>query len=207
MAKTSLSSRIDLWSDENNLIEVLRRGDDAAWRYVYKITWPLISGYVMAQGGSEDDAKEAHQLAMTVLYEKRYTLTASIKTYTFAVAKYTWWQINKKRGKMIPYEPDPLYNGNEDDENDPLDNLGVIGPDGVENPYDSSELPSVDEVLDYIKTIDNPCRDLLLDHYIGQIKYEEIADETNQKSGTIRQQANRCLEKVKQYFLNRNNNQ
>jgi DNA-directed RNA polymerase specialized sigma24 family protein len=206
MSKTNASSEKKAWSNEKELIEAMSRGSDAAWRYVYKDNWPSISVYVLAQGGSDDDAKEVHQVAMTTLYDKLHILTVSIKTFAFAVAKYTWWAMNKKRGKMIPYEPNPVYNGDGENEDDPLDDLGVIGTDGVENPFDSSELPSIDEVLDYIKTIDNPCRDLLLDHYIGQIKYEELAEETNEKSGTLRQRANRCLDRVKQHFLNRSKN-
>lgn len=203
MAKTISGSGKTTWSDENKLIEALCQGNDAAWRYIYQDNWPLISSYVLAQGGSDDDAKEVHQTAMVVLSDKLHTLRVKIKTFAFAVAKYTWWAMSKKKGKTVPYEPDPLYNGDGEDEDDPLEGLGFIGADGVENPFDSSELPSLDEVLDYIKKMDNPCRDLLLDHYMGQIKYEEMAEETNQKAGTLRQRAKRCLDEVRDYFLNR----
>ena len=127
------------------LIEALLQGNDSAWRYVYLASWPKISGYVIAQGGSEDDAKEVHQVAMVVLYEKLYMLTVPVEGYTFAVAKYSWWQMNKKRGKHVPYEPDPLYNGENDNDDDPLDGLSFIGPDGIENPFDSSDLPTIDQ--------------------------------------------------------------
>ncbi|GAB3962764.1 hypothetical protein GCM10028805_64530 [Spirosoma harenae] len=207
MANTISGSRKTTWSNEYELIEALIQGNDAAWRQVYLENWPFISSYVLGQGGSDDDAREVHQIAMVTLSNKLHTLQVRIRTYAFAVAKYTWWDINKKRGKNIPYEPDPLYNGDGEEEDDALDGLGFIGTDGVENPFDSSELPSIDEVLDYIKTMDNPCRDLLLDHYMGQIKYEEMAEETNQKAGTLRQRAKRCLAEVKDYFLNRNKDQ
>lgn len=183
------------------LVEDLLQGDNATWKYLYNATWPKISGYVMAQGGSDDDAKEVHQVALIVLYKKLYALTVSVETFAFAVAKYSWWQMNKKKGKHIPYEPNPVYNGEDDDDNDPLDGLSFIGSDGIENPFDSSDLPSIDEVLDYIKTMGNPCSDLLLDHYIGKISYGEMAEEIKGKPGTIRQQASRCLEKVRKHFL------
>lgn len=68
--------------------------------------------------------------------------------------------------------------------------------------WGKSDLPTIDEIVDYIKTMGPPCTELLLDHYFAKVSFEEMAEENQEKPGTIRRRAFDCRERVKKYFMN-----
>lgn len=76
------------------LLQQLREEKDAPFELLYKTCFPPIAAYITQHRGSTADAEDVFQEAIIVLVHKLrqpgFALSASLKTYLFAIAKNTW---------------------------------------------------------------------------------------------------------------------
>jgi RNA polymerase sigma factor (sigma-70 family) len=76
------------------LLNRLRAEENASFELLYAFYFPAIAAFVVQNRGSHADAEDIFQEAVMVLLEKvrqpNFELTSSLKTYLFAIAKYTW---------------------------------------------------------------------------------------------------------------------
>lgn len=66
--------------------------------------FPKVCNYIIANQGTEDEAKDVFQESVVIFYEKvqedRFELSASINTYIFSVCKNIWFAKLRARGKV-----------------------------------------------------------------------------------------------------------
>ena len=117
------------YQTEAILLEAVRQGDDKAFYELYKAFYPMIVHMVITNNGSEIEAKDIYQDAMTVVYErlidKQFELSCSIKTYVYAVSRNMWLKYltrhKRLQGKIenieqVPYELKELEYKKEEEE-------------------------------------------------------------------------------------------
>lgn len=79
---------------DDTLLYQLKSEDNAAFKLLYKFYFPSVANYVTNNYGNEADAEDIFQEAIIVLLNKvrqnNFVLTATLKTYLFAIAKNLW---------------------------------------------------------------------------------------------------------------------
>lgn len=90
---------------DTSLIKALREGDHVkAIDVLYEGTFTSILRYVQRNSGTVADAEDVFQDAMLILLDKSkqegFLLTASVKTYLFAVSRNIWLKRLRERAKF-----------------------------------------------------------------------------------------------------------
>jgi RNA polymerase sigma factor (sigma-70 family) len=79
---------------DDTLIDKLKKEDSASFGLLYKLYFPTIANFIKQNSGSAQDAEDIFQETIIVLLKKvrqpEFVLTASLKTYLFAIAKNCW---------------------------------------------------------------------------------------------------------------------
>lgn len=158
---------------------------------IYKQYFPAIKKYIMKNSGTEADAEDIFQDAMVVILEKYmlddFKLTATLKTYTYAVSKNLWLKrlrAKKKERNQLSLEKQEFY----DDIQSSIEN----------------ELTLIDRAMRLMNMVSKHCHRLLSDVFFNGKEIEEIREEygytsrhnaTNQKYKCLAQA--RKLAKIK----------
>ncbi len=179
---------------EQQLLTELARGERKATEQVYKQYYKMVTVWIQQNGGTEPDAADIYQEAVTILFEKAqsedFRLTCKIGTYLFAVGKHLWY----KRVQQIQKRPGALP-----------DNAG--SEDGADWAYED-DLKSHKERENHYAQLDTsldqlgePCRSLLKAFYQEDKSMQEIAAEfgyTNPENAKT--QKYKCLVRLKKIF-------
>ncbi|MFK8105267.1 MAG: RNA polymerase sigma factor [Saprospiraceae bacterium] len=176
-------------SDEDILI-ALQASDaketDAALRHLYAMQYPVIASFIKRNSGSEEDAADVFQDAITVFYHKirsgELQLNCAIQTYLYAVAKNLWFYKLRKQQKMVTIEPSATEIVNIEESS-----LAIL-----------IKTEEKEVVTSMMKQIGVSCQKILKLYYFDRLRMKEIAARMalaneqvakNKKSG--------CLKKLK----------
>ena len=91
-------------------VAALRRREDAAFRLLYTRYYPMVEWMVLRNQGTKDDAADVFQETLLVLIRNLdsddWQLTASLKTYLYAVSHKQWMKRlhQKNRYKIVQEE-------------------------------------------------------------------------------------------------------
>lgn len=145
------------------LLDRIRRGDEEALVTLYRENRAMITGYVLHNQGSADDAEDLLQEAVVILWERvrggTFEYTAKLSTFLYGTARNLWLRRLARKRKEAPRGGDP------DDPPDPdLSPLEVLMEDER-----TAALASAMERLG------DPCRAILLLYYYEELPMEEIA--------------------------------
>lgn len=98
---------------EGNIIGRLKDGHPCAFDLLYRTYYPVIERFILANSGSEDDAKDIFQETLLVfnrnLSNENFNLTSSLKTYLYSISKNLWLKSLRGRkvmNSLIPTEED-----------------------------------------------------------------------------------------------------
>ena len=90
---------------DTELLEGLRRGTNDVVSYIYKSSFPSILHLILANNGTEDEAKDIFQEAVMVLYDKvlqhDFVLRSKISTFLYAVCRRLWLKQLRKRDHTV----------------------------------------------------------------------------------------------------------
>ncbi len=182
-------------NNEQQLLKALAKGERAATEQIYKQQFPVISGWLIKNGGSPDDAADLFQEAIVVLFGKvqnaDFTLTCAIGTYLFSISKHLWYKKLQQQQK----EPTRLYDNTESDE----DGLGIAYDEDV-NVHHEREA-HFDQLNNALDQIGEPCRSLLQAFYHKDKSMQEIAADfgyTNPENAKT--QKYKCLTRLRKLF-------
>ncbi|MBC9931790.1 RNA polymerase sigma factor [Chitinophaga qingshengii] len=93
---------------DRELISELKAGSHHATVAIYRQYFPVIAAYVQQHGGHTADAEDVFQETMLVLVQKiqspDFTLTASLKTYLYAIARNHWSKRLRDNRLLLPGE-------------------------------------------------------------------------------------------------------
>lgn len=102
-------------------LSIIRSGNAAGLRTIYKDFLPRIARHIMNKGGSYDDAKDVFQDAIIVLYEKTqqpdFELTSRFYTFLFGICRNIWGnRLQKKSRTEVTIPEDAKYKSDTDTE-------------------------------------------------------------------------------------------
>jgi len=86
-----------------NTIGQLKEGHACAFDLLYRTYYPVIERFILANSGSQEDAKDIFQETLLIfnqnLAKEDFTLTSSLKTYLYSISKNLW--LKSLRGRKI----------------------------------------------------------------------------------------------------------
>lgn len=131
---------------------------------IYKLYFPTIKRYILKNSGTEADAEDIFQDAMVVILEKYmlddFKLTATLKTYIYAVSKNLW--LKKLRHKKREQSELSLENQKFYEE------IQL----SIEN-----ELSIMDKAMRLMNLVSKHCHRLLSDVFFNGKEIDEIREE------------------------------
>ncbi len=87
--------------EDQDILLRIRKEENAAFQLLYKFYFPTIQKYILQNSGTIADAEDIFQESLITLIHKSrdpaFVLSASLKTYLFAIAKNLW--LKKLRDK------------------------------------------------------------------------------------------------------------
>jgi RNA polymerase sigma factor (sigma-70 family) len=105
------SFKIMLKEDDDILLKI-RREENAAFDLLYKFYFPSVAYYIQQNSGNTADAEDVFQETIIVLLQKtkesHFVLTASLKTYLFAIAKNIWLK-RLRNSHLLFYEKIEIF--------------------------------------------------------------------------------------------------
>lgn len=92
---------------DTSLLEQIKEGDNASFEILYRFYFPSVASYIKQNQGNKEDAEDVFQEAILVLLEKvkqpDFNLSASLKTYLYAICKNIWLK-RLRSSKLISVE-------------------------------------------------------------------------------------------------------
>jgi DNA-directed RNA polymerase specialized sigma24 family protein len=99
-----------------NILTELKTEKNGTYQELYILCFEDVKRFITGRGGTAEDAEDIFQDSLIVLVEKLrrddFALTASLKTYLTAIAKYIWFKQYKKgilQNNVISYVTDEMY--------------------------------------------------------------------------------------------------
>lgn len=178
-----------LFETDDAIIAGIRRDDERALAYLYKLHYPMISHFILSNSGSDDEAKDIYQEGVIVFYEKirdnSFQLTCQIKTYLYSVCRRLWLKRIAEKGK---------YATSMDD----VESYLVLEEDLQQEENERQ----FDMMSDAMGQIGEPCKSLLEDYYLHMQNMQDITEKfgyTN--TDTAKNQKYKCLQRLKKIFF------
>ncbi len=181
------------WTD-NDLLDGLASGSDAALSQLYRRHFPMVLHLILSNNGSEDDAKDIFQEALIVLYEHvqegSFVLSAQLKTYLYSVSRRLWLKQLARKGRYGTLGPDEL---NESDA------FVAVDEDLAEHERRDSQF---DHMAESLGKLGEPCRTLLEDFYIRHLSMQDITEKFGYTNAdNAKTQKYKCLMRLKRLFF------
>jgi len=172
---------------DKDLLYGLRRGDQNAFSLLYKEYYPAIERYVTNNSGSVDDAKDVFQDTMVVLIAKifhvDFALTASLKTYMYAISKNIW--LKRIRGKVGKNESE-------------LTDQALNDYQQQIEEWVAHERTQTEKVQLLLKKVSDHCYRLLRSMFFLEKNIDEIQDEYGYSSRhSAQNQKYKCIEQAR----------
>lgn len=169
------------YDSDNELLNALRRGDEAAFEYLYRRYYRMAARQVRDQGFAGIEAEDLFQEVLLILVQKiqnpDFRLTAKLSTYLFAIMRNLAF---KKTGKK-PAAPLP-------------DDAAL----SKEEPISVAERSLWEEKLNvvsgYLELLEDNCQRLLLLSFFEKRPQAEIAAAMGYSESFVKVKKHRCLE-------------
>ena len=168
----------------------LRQGDDAAFEQLYKLYFRQAAAFVLANSGSEQDARDVFQEALLVLYKKTRDSNFSLKSdpgaYLYAVVRNLWlYRLRSRRTN-----PEVLTG-----ETATLPDPGVDAFEILHESQLFDERHSAVKRL--LETLKPECQKLIEYAYYSQFSTAEIARLLGYAESFIKVKKHRCMEALR----------
>lgn len=103
---------------DRDILEKMSRGDESALDYLYRKHYRMMTGVIIKNNGTEQEAKDIYQDALIVLWQKavshQLVLTAKISTYLYSVCLNLWRKELDRKSRLV-YEEKETGSSFEDD--------------------------------------------------------------------------------------------
>jgi RNA polymerase sigma factor (sigma-70 family) len=183
-----------LYATDELLIEGIKLDRNDALEVLYKKYYTSVQHLVIANNGTEQDAKDIYQETIIIVYEKfRYgntILSCSLKTFIYSIARNLWLKkLNGVQKKSISIDEHESFLDLSDDMSQAQNN---------EHLYSKIEQA--------MQTLGEPCRSLIEDFYLKGLNISGITEKyAYNNSDTAKTQKYKCLMRLKRMFLNSTN--
>lgn len=181
--------KVVYFSDEA-LLAGIRKEEEAALAYLYKLHFPMILHFVQNNNGTDDEAKDIYQEAVIIFYEKirdgGLELNCQIKTYLYSVCRRLWLKrlALKNRFAGLVSESDSFVDVEED----------LAAADEQEEKFNI--------MGEALGLLGEPCKTLLEDFYIQDLSMQTITDKLGYTNAdNTKNQKYKCLMRLKKLFF------
>ena len=179
---------------DQQYIEALRRNDERLIREIYKQHSGQVMRWVVARGGSTDDARDIFQEALIALYEKAqkldFVLTCPLGALLHVICSRKWVDRLRQKGKDIGVRNEEIRRYTDEQENDAL----TIAEETIAEEQKQLRLAQAFEQLSEL------CRRLLTLLSNG-IAPREAADQLQMNSvDTLYRRKNACTERWRSLY-------
>ena len=170
-------------------VEELRKKNTTALKQLYKTHYRMVLNLVLANNGSEQEAKDVYQEAIIHFYERlqqvEFVLTCKIKTYLYAVSRRLWLKRLAEQKKQVHIEDEERFAGIDQEMTD---------LEGNEKSF---------QVMDRALTdLGEPCRTIVEDFYLRNLTMDEITEKFGYTNAdNAKNQKYKCLQRLKRIFF------
>jgi RNA polymerase sigma factor (sigma-70 family) len=170
------------------VIDMLRAKDPEVFRHIYKTYGKMITGHVLKNNGTIEDAKELIQITLTELWaainEGRYREEGKLGHYIFQLAANNWrYELRKRRNNPIDdIDASPMQLADDSEES--------IERQVVKDKY----LNAINEAL---KRIDNTCEQVIKLYHLQEKSLQDIAVQMQYDYNNLRKRIFDCRKKLK----------
>ncbi len=174
---------------ESDHLELLKKGDHKALRYLYEVAFKKCESLVLKNSGTREDAKDIFQEGiiafMRNIRKEDFILTCKVDTYLFSIVRNQWLKkISRKEKNLLP-----LIIDLPDVEFVSLDEREWIEKKREQRAFAISELMEADDFKD--------CEKILEAYYYKKVKLKDIAKEMGYTYDFIKVKKKRCLDMLK----------
>ena len=173
----------------------LKRGESKAIRLVYEQSYPACAALVLNNNGSTEDAKDLFQEAIIVLIEKLkdkdFQLTASIKTYLYAVVRNLWLKKlrnDEKKGLQLIVD-------------EPNINFQVFEEEHLSRKEEEETQHKMVEAA--FSTMNEDCKKIITAFYYLKQSLGDIAEQLGYSDNFIKVKKKRCMDALKEKVFNK----
>lgn len=170
---------------DNSLLNMLKKGDNAAFALLYDHCFSSIRTHVVNNSGTAEDAEDIFQESILVLYRKiqsdSFVLSSPIAAYLFSVARNIW--LNRLRmNRNLKFQP--------------IQSLGI------EPVLSEDVLEPEDQLERWIQKITDHCQWILTSFYYMKMPLEILMEKTGWKNKhTASNQKYKCIQMLKKEAL------
>ncbi|MHC6201040.1 RNA polymerase sigma factor [Elizabethkingia miricola] len=168
------------------LLSRLKAEDNSSFRELYQYCFPVVSGYIVQNTGTIEDAEDIFQEAVIVLLQKirqpDFVLSSSLKTYIYAVSKNLW--LKRLR----------------DNKTKNTDNYSYFMEDYMETNSTGSEteVPGEEKVRNWLRQITIHCQKILKALFFHKIPMDILMVKMGWKNKhTASNQKYKCIQQIK----------
>jgi len=177
-----------LYTDKKIIQDILSTSTHAnnlALDSLYNRFYVVIQRFIIANKGTEEEAKDVFQEAIITLYENikngKFEQKSSIKTYLYSTGKYLWFNELKKKKKMQLTE---------------LNNETTTSGDFAD--FNDKQPDQDTQLIALLARMGDTCRNILTMYYYKKLSMKEIAYQLNFGSPeSAKVQKNKCMNKLK----------
>ncbi|MEP6645923.1 MAG: sigma-70 family RNA polymerase sigma factor [Saprospiraceae bacterium] len=172
---------------EEELIFMLKRNDNKAFKAVYKDCFPMVMKYISQNNGNQEDAEDVFQETLIVLIKKlqdpAFQLSAKLSSYMFSISKNMW--LYRLRSKKNTTSADETL---EEMPDTGIDEIGLKQERDIK----------IEAISDSLNELKEDCRRLLIDFYYFNKPLIEIASDMHLTEKFIRVKKYRCMESYRE---------
>lgn len=178
-------------NNEKLLIEGLTRGDNDAYKQLYKLYYSKLYFYLYAICGSTDVSKDIAQQVFIKIWNKRDSLSIkhSLKKYIFKIGYNLYIDLQKKNKKELQYLQ-------------LLKHETII--EIIEEPDDYLD-QKINLILTEINKLPQQCKAVFLLAKKEGLKYKEISEELNISIKTVEKHMTKALNRLRKNVKDRAN--
>lgn len=174
----------------NKLIEGIRNQDKMILQKLYSDYYPSIERFVLANSGSEQDAKDIFQEGIIITYRKiksgTFELSSSFKTYIYSVCKFVWLKQLSKRKENVDNQNQYLQ----------YEDSGEV----TDDEYEKNEQYKLYQT--HFKRLSQDCQTILV-MFLKKIPMKEIAEKVGIESlQFVKRKKYKCKEQLIKYIKN-----
>lgn len=165
---------------------------DLSLKSLYRAHYSQLSGFIIANSGSQDDAADIFQEVMiafmNLVREGKFRGEASIRTFLYALNRNLWLNELKKRGRAMAREMNYERMAEKEEQT-----ISVV----IENRESSHSL------LQVLEQLGQDCRKVLVLYYYENKSMKEIFNELHyENEQVVRNKKYKCLKKMEELIRN-----
>ncbi len=179
-------------TDENKLLELLKKGDSHGFKEIYDRTFNLVRHYIVSNSGHTEDAEDLFQDGMIAFLNNirnpNFALTTSIENYFMSIIRNLWLgQLKKNKIRNVEV----------------LDNISEQWMDIADGDTDTLQLENErqESLYKHFELLGEDCKKLLTWFYYYQRPLNEIATEMNYTYDFIKVKKFRCMKELKSKMM------